>query len=408
MKARLIFTVALLLMFVSADGQVGAPPGVFKDSVYSTIKVTTDVVYGSNKNYFKNNNIDTLKLDIYEPDSTVNYLRPVIIYLHAGGFTTGDKGENRAVKLGNHFARLGYVFSSINYRLGFNAFPDTVDNYQTVYQITQDAMSAVRFFRKHWLDYCIDTLTVFMIGSSSGGAICLTVPYWDQAEADAAFDTSPFGPLDQASGNEGHSSAVTAVVPCWAGMPDTSWLQNETEPAYLFHGVNDNVVPYVYGLSFNGLYLHGSYNIYQQLQFNGVESYLHPFVGAGHGVPVNSPQYDTLIWLTTDFFYNHLSPLSGVKSCGFVADPVNAKQGNLKLHQHGPFSDPILINYSNDVIQAQLDWLSLEGKLLGTESAELSPGGHLILKPELNEKGLYFLRLRYGASEQIFKVVLGS
>ncbi|MCS6916341.1 MAG: alpha/beta hydrolase [Chitinophagales bacterium] len=404
---NVFFITAMLLGNSPLFSQVGPPPGVFLDSVYATVKITTDITYGSNKNFFKNNQVDTLKLDLYEPDASVNYLRPVIVYLHAGGFTTGDKGENRAVKLGNYFAKKGYAFASINYRLGSNVFPDTVDNYQSVYQITQDAMSAVRFFRKNWLNYCIDTNTIFMVGSSAGAAICLTVAYWDQDEADQAFDTTPFGPLDQASGNEGPTSSVSAIVPCWGGMPDTSWLQNETEPAYLFHGTADNIVPYVYGLSFNGVNLHGSYNIHHQLLANGVESYLHPFVNAGHGVPVNSPQYDTLMMLITPFFYDHLSPAAGSSSCGFTG--VQADEAHqIVFEQAGPHQDAYMINRSNQEQEVELDWISLEGKIMRSERIIMAPGQRQVVETELYADSLYLLRLRCGSSSQVFKLIAGS
>lgn len=78
---------------------------------------------------------------------------------------------------------------------------------------TQDANSAVRFFRKHASDYCVDTSMIFTIGTSAGGAIVLSNAYWDQEEADVIFDTADWGPIDNSSGNEGYSSRTTARFP---------------------------------------------------------------------------------------------------------------------------------------------------------------------------------------------------
>ncbi len=404
--------VAIILVLPTSAlfGQTSAPAGIFSDSVYSNIVITTDVVYGWNTNYFTNNSVDTLKMDIYEPDSVIDYLRPVIIYLHAGGFVTGDKGDSRAVRLGNHFARCGYLFASINYRLGVDNVLDTIDNFQMVYQITQDAKSAVRYFRKHQLAYCVDTQAIFLMGSSAGASICLTVAYWDQIEADTTFDTSIFGPLDAASGNIGYSSQVTGIVPCWGGMPDTTWLRGETEPAYLFHGTNDQVVPYTFGYANNGVYLHGSYNIHQQLVANGVESYLYPLAGAGHGVPVYSKKYDSVINLSTAFIYDHLPPDAGSKPCGYsVDDEVNAELSSFPITLSStiwPEGMPVTLhNRSRQSHCLELRIVTLQGQLWAQYQTELRGGEVLELGQDLRPRGMVFMHVYTSAGKKAFPIV---
>jgi hypothetical protein len=312
------FISAVALFFFSIDhhvlAQTSAPPGIFGDTVYHSVKLTSDIVYGDNFNIYYNLD-DTLKLDIYEPDTLVDYLRPLIIYVHGGGFTAGDKTTDKAASFGNYFAKCGYLYASINYRLCIDDPSDTVDNFQCVYMCTQDAKSAVRFFRRYANDYCVDTSKIFMIGTSAGASICLNTAYWDQSEADSIFDTTDFGTLENTSGNEGYSSHPQAVISCWGGMPDTSWLRNETTPNQLFHGTNDPVVPYVWGLAVNGVYLFGSYTIHEASLADNIESYLHPFVGFGHGVSENTPQFDTLIHISSDFFYNHINGGEGSVPC---------------------------------------------------------------------------------------------
>ena len=294
--------------------QTSAPPGIFADTVYHSVQINSDIIYGGNFNFFLNHD-DTLKLDTYQPDSTIDYLRPVIIYIHGGGFTGGDKTTDKATVFGNYFAKCGYLYASINYRLYIDNPLDTIDNYAEVYMSTQDAKSAVRFFRKHATEYCVDTSKIFLIGTSAGASVCLSTAYWDQAEADAVFNTNPFGSLENSSGNAGYSSYPDAIISCWGGVPDTSWLQDETTPNQLFHGTAASVVPYVWGLSQNGVYLFGSYTIHDASLADNVESYLHPFVGAGHGVAAASPQFDTLVHIATSFFYDHLNMNEGSTPC---------------------------------------------------------------------------------------------
>jgi poly(3-hydroxybutyrate) depolymerase len=392
-----LFLLVCILSFSfneEANCQTSAPPGIFADTVYHSIKVTSDIVYGSNFNPFFNQ-VDTLKLDTYEPDSVIDYLRPVLIYAHGGGFTAGDKTTDKAEIFGNHFAMLGYLYASINYRLYSDDLYDTIDNFREVYMCTQDAKSAVRFFRKHASEYCVDTSKIFMTGTSAGGAICLNAAYWDQAEADSIFNSDDLGPLDNGSGNEGYSSALSAIVSCWGGIPDTAWLENETTPNQLFHGTQDPVVPYVWGLSANGVYLFGSYTIHEASLANNIESYLHPFPGAGHGVSSNSPQFDTLLQVSTVFLYNHLNPGEGSVAC------------TLPLSVNQPFSQDDLITItsideSDFLIQnnqilpfhGQIKIYSMQGNLLNAYAVDISSYNSLTLHSGHLSCGCYLVEMR--------------
>ena len=320
LKTASITSIAILFLIPAfhSAAQTAAPAGIFSKSVYKDVKITKDITYGSNYNFFFDQ-VDTLRLDTYEPDSIVDYLRPVVIFIHGGGFVAGDKGEAKAVTFGNYFAQHGYLFASINYRLCINPPNDTIDNFQGVYQCVQDAMSAVRYFRKNAEEYCIDTSKIFLLGTSAGAGISLSVAYWDEDEANDIFDTTPFGPLDGSSGNEGYSSAPTAIISCWGGITDTSWVHQETVPNLLFHGTADPVVPYEWGLAANGVYLFGSLAIQEACSINGIESYLRPFVGAQHGVSINSPQFDTILMVSTGFLFSQLESGAGSISCSVLS-----------------------------------------------------------------------------------------
>ena len=57
-------------------------------------------------------------LDIYTPPGDVSGCtgRPIVVWVHGGGWTSGDKGEYMADKV-SLFNGAGYVFASVNYRL---------------------------------------------------------------------------------------------------------------------------------------------------------------------------------------------------------------------------------------------------------------------------------------------------
>ena len=61
-----------------------------------------------------------LQMDIYLPDGDDASLRPLLLMMHGGSFYVGNKNEAAQTEWCRHFASLGYVATSINYRLGFS------------------------------------------------------------------------------------------------------------------------------------------------------------------------------------------------------------------------------------------------------------------------------------------------
>ena len=57
-----------------------------------------------------------LLLDIYEPVGAKGP-RPVVVFIHGGGFLGGSKSAGSAIGLMNYFASRGFVGFSIDYRL---------------------------------------------------------------------------------------------------------------------------------------------------------------------------------------------------------------------------------------------------------------------------------------------------
>ncbi|MEO5674093.1 MAG: alpha/beta hydrolase fold domain-containing protein [Chitinophagales bacterium] len=348
--------------------------------------------------------MDTLKLDIYEPDTVIDYRRPVIIYCHGGGFTAGNKTTDKAKTFGNYFAKFGYLFASIDYRLGLENLADTIDNFQEVYQATQDAKSSVRFFKRYADEYCVDTASIFMIGTSAGGSICLTSAYWQQSEAETIFNTDALGPLENSSGNEGYSSQLKGIISCWGGLPDTAWLRNETEPNQLFHGTADATVPYVAGFNPDSIYIYGSFTIHEASLRNGIESNLHAFEGAGHGVGQTSPAFDTLEQITSDFLFTHLPAGTGNAKCRNGSDDIVSLPVSFVPVTNPSDGNILLTTYNN--FNGVLTLFNAAGQLVHTSPLSISAGDNSNINYTNLASGLYFLQLSNGSGIQTFKLVI--
>jgi acetyl esterase/lipase len=63
----------------------------YRDEIFSNVSITHDIAYGAAID--EHGELETLTLDLYEPEGDTAQERPVFIYIHGGGFTAGDKGD---------------------------------------------------------------------------------------------------------------------------------------------------------------------------------------------------------------------------------------------------------------------------------------------------------------------------
>src|SRR5947208_157471 len=101
-------------------------------------------------------------LDVYAPTQDKN--RPVVVWIHGGGWQAGDKKEVHQKP--QAFADKGFVFVSINYRLLPKA---------TIKQMAQDVAKAIRWVHDHARDYGGDPSTVIVMGHSAGAQLAALV-----------------------------------------------------------------------------------------------------------------------------------------------------------------------------------------------------------------------------------------
>jgi acetyl esterase/lipase len=97
----------------------------------------------------------SLLLDLYLPEKSRHSL-PLIIWIHGGAWTGGDKADCPARRL----LQRGYAVASINYRLSNEAiFPAQIE----------DCKAAIRWLRAHAKQYGLDADHFGAWGSSAGG-----------------------------------------------------------------------------------------------------------------------------------------------------------------------------------------------------------------------------------------------
>ena len=184
-------------------------------------------------------------LDVYLPTAGGN--RGVIVFVHGGGFTAGDKVD--VTNLGNIVRQTsrGYGFVSVNYRLarnGTNLFPTQL----------QDVGAALRWVKANGASAGLNPAKVVLAGHSAGGTLAsLTalgqnsgrpefagVPRVDGWVSVSGIMSPLAGPrsrfwFSQLVGETNFGQRAAAATPL-------VWLDANDPPGFLAHGDLDDVV----------------------------------------------------------------------------------------------------------------------------------------------------------------------
>jgi acetyl esterase/lipase len=347
--------------------------------IFNEVQVTSNVVYGENVKY--DGTSQTLLCDIYEPvgDNVSN--RAAVIVAHGGFFLSGSKTGNDVVPICQRLAKMGYVAISIEYRLGVTFLADLSGPMtEAVMRGVQDGKAAVRFLRKTVAvdgnPYNIDANEIYIAGSSAGGYIALHMAYLDDmAELPAFVNTSNpglTGELEGNSGNPGYPSDVKAIVNICGAIGDTAWIQAGDEPALLFHGTDDQTVPYgsamqyAFGIS-PVVEVDGSSSINEKMNQVGLEHCFEIYEGQDH-VPhmTNTFYLDTTMSIMSNFLAHHICsiPLDcNYRTISVGTEELSINEEDLVVYPN-PASSNVFIS-SKDL--KQIEVYNMTGEMVKTE-----------------------------------------
>ncbi len=243
------------------------------------------------------------RLNLYLPEKAEGRL-PVVVWIHGGGWTGGNKEGSPAVPL----AAQGYAVASINYRFSQHAvFPAQIE----------DCKAAIRWLRASAAKYHLDPDHIGVWGGSAGGHLVAllgtTGGVKDLEGSGGNLDQSSrvqavvdwYGPADFLSWDPNFNKNVYGLVKALIGgspqenrekalrASPVTYVDKDAAPFLILHGDKDNVVP-----------LGQSQELAEALKKAGVEVRLEIVKGSGHGGPAFlSPENRKLI---EDFFAKHL------------------------------------------------------------------------------------------------------
>ena len=180
---------------------------------------------------------DTLHLDVYTNNSiTTKDLRPVMIYVHGGGFSAGSRKNAAQELFSRHFTEQGFVSVCMDYRLGLT--PDNTYNLKGLNDVVrianEDIVSATTFILSKADELQLDPSTILISGGSAGAIACLTI------ENDICNHIDYTKALPKGFNYAGIISHAGAIpidgdTLVWAEKPC---------PILFFHGDKDNAVPF--------------------------------------------------------------------------------------------------------------------------------------------------------------------
>lgn len=211
--------------------------GRYSQVVFSAIDSLVDIQYGTAPTG------EDLLLDYYFPkNDTTSCLRPLVIFVHGGGFHEGNRKMFAAQAICHDLPFKGYVTASISYRLA-DQEPYTLEDLQEekldfenphldpihITNAMHDARAAVRYFKKNAAQYNIDPDRIAIGGASAGGMTAINVGYMNKQSE--LFSGAEPANLEGDSGNLGFTSDVKVVYSLCSGFLNQDMLDNASEPA---------------------------------------------------------------------------------------------------------------------------------------------------------------------------------
>lgn len=221
----------------------------------------------------------TQKMDIYLPAGRDTVNTKIILFIHGGSWSSGDKNEFNEAIYAIRTKLPDFAIFNMNYRLaykGANRFPTQLE----------DIQSAINFIETKANEYRVNANKFCLIGASAGANLALLNAYKNNKRGKIKAVVDLFGPADLTTLYNNHpipEQARPVVVNFLgatpSGNPDIyvqaspiNFVNTQTVPTKIFHGGYDIVVP-----------LAQSNALKAKLQANGVKVEMTVYSQEGHG-----------------------------------------------------------------------------------------------------------------------------
>ncbi len=208
----------------------------FPISIFSQTRYLDDLFTATSKTtYSYSKTTDSLKLDFYSPKNDDLKERPLLIFVHGGGFAIGQRDDSEIIKIANAFVKKGYLVASISYRLtrqgkSFGCTTEVEEKLDAFKKAGEDLLQATCFLIDKKEEFNIDENKIIWAGSSAGAEALLMT----------AYNRSLFFKKN----NPYNTIKPAAVISLAGAILDINISKKNAIPGIFFHGVKDPLVPY--------------------------------------------------------------------------------------------------------------------------------------------------------------------
>lgn len=259
---------AALTLATLAEGQTSSPsakPLDFVGQLAAGLEPTRTVAY-------KKLADGELVLHVFEPAGhRATDRRACFLVIHGGGWAGME--PRRMFPFADHFARLGLVGISVQYRL---SNPKTGFS---VFDCVKDARSAMRYVRAHAKELGIDPHKIIASGGSAGGHLAAATALFDGVNEDT--DDRGVSPVPNAlvlffpvidTSKEGYGNAKIGAR--WQEISPLHQVRAGVPPTLIFHGTGDTTTPFKGAQAFRDAMLQAGNRCEVDVNEGGVHGYL--------------------------------------------------------------------------------------------------------------------------------------
>jgi poly(3-hydroxybutyrate) depolymerase len=269
MKCNALFLIFLVIAVVTNAQER------YLDSIFSDVT-------GKTYNYAIKDTT-ALKFDFYESGSDTVSRKPLFVFVHGGGFSTGKRDHPEIVKLATQVASRGYAVASVSYRLtrkgkSFGCNCPAEEKKEAFRACGEDIMDAILFILEQPDIFHIDPYKIILTGSSAGAEGVLNIAY----NKELLFKYQP----------RYKNFTPAAVISLAGAILDKRYINKKNAiPGIFFHGTKDPLVPYKSGPhhycredQVGYLILDGSAAIVSKLEDLNKSFLFYSILGANHDV----------------------------------------------------------------------------------------------------------------------------
>ncbi len=259
--------------------------------LFPQITVMTDLSYGSG---------DAQKVDLYLPKTKAAGCTAIMVYIHGGAWSGGDKGDYAGSC--ERRAKAGYAAASINYRmLGEGA---------TWVEMLEDITSALELVKTTAAEKGITLQKAGLTGGSAGAHLAMLYSYKNRSVSpiEIVFCADQCGPsnfndnqfyegcadptwvysiISGLIGSPFEKSTIGDVAAQLRDASPVTYITKDSPPTIVAHGMKDDVVVYSQGT-----------DVYNAFLAAGGVCELIVYPNSGHGLDKDTDstkQYDKLL-----------------------------------------------------------------------------------------------------------------